>query len=54
MNSELLEKQSLELKAAAKDFERLVEQQIALFTHEKEEHEKTIEKLNSMIYLLNR
>ena len=54
MNTEQLEKQSQELKAAAKYLERLVEQQIALFTHEKEEHEKTIEKLNSMIYLLNR
>lgn len=51
MDTTLLENQSLELKAAAKDFQRLIDQQIALFRNEKEEHKKTVEKLNSMLLI---
>ena len=42
------EKVSLELKAAAKDFQRLIDQQIAVFTQEMEKHKKLVENLNSM------
>ena len=48
MDSSFLEKQSLELKAAAKDFQRLIDQQIALYTQEKENHDKIVEDLNSL------
>ena len=44
------EKVSLELRAASKDFQRLVDQQIAVFTQEMETHKKLIENLNSMCY----
>ena len=46
MDTGFLEIQSLELKTAAKDFQRLVNQQISLFTKEKENHQRIVEELN--------
>lgn len=52
MDTTLLEKQSLELKAATKDFQRFIDQQIAVFVHEKEEHQKVMVNLESLIYFI--
>lgn len=53
MDTGFLEIQSLELKTAAKDFQRLVNQQISLFTKEKENHQKVVEELNRSYIHIN-
>ena len=57
MNNHFFENAAVELDTAAKDFQRVVNTQIAAFTHERELHEKTVkelERIGSSIPFLSR